>query len=107
MLWVAMVVVAAAAAAVVWGNALVARHRAARTADLVALAAAAQVQAGNPQPCQEAGRLAAPAGAEVESCEVLPDRSVLVVVRLHRSAPGPFGIVLSAARGRARAGVQP
>lgn len=102
--WVAAVVVAAATAAVVWGAALVARHRAGRTADLVALAAAAQVQAGNPDPCGAAGRLAALAGAVVESCRVLPDRSVLVVVRLHRSAPGPWGLVVPPARARARAG---
>lgn len=104
MVWVAAVVVAAAIAAVAWGAALVARHRAGRTADLAALAAAAEVQAGAPDPCRAAGRLAATAAAEVESCSVLPDGSVLVVVRLPPRAPGPWNLVLPAARARARAG---
>lgn len=104
MVWVAAVVLAAAIAAVAWGAALVARHRAGRTADLAALAAAAQLQAGTPEPCRAAARVAATAAAEVEICSVLTDGSVQVVVRLSPRAPGPWNLVLPAARARARAG---
>lgn len=102
--WVAAVVVAAAVAAVVWGAALVARHRAGRTADLAALAAAAGAQSGLPDPCRAARRVAESVHAGLESCAVLADRSVLVVVRLPPAAPGPWGLVLPPARARARAG---
>jgi secretion/DNA translocation related TadE-like protein len=103
MVWVAAVVLGATTAAVVWGGVVVARHRATRTADLAALAAARDAAAGLGQSCSAAVRVAGSAGADVVSCQVLPDGSVLVVVEL----PVPVavaGLDMPPARARARAG---
>jgi secretion/DNA translocation related TadE-like protein len=86
-----------------------ARHRAARTADLAAIAAAQAAADGLADPCAAASRVAAASSATVASCAVLADGSVLVVVELPLLAGGAFGGPLAAhvspARGRARAGV--
>ncbi|MDQ1599211.1 MAG: hypothetical protein QOD68_685 [Actinomycetota bacterium] len=106
--WVAAVVVASAVVAVVWGGVLVARHRAGRTADLAALAAAGGLARGT-EPCPAAARVAAAAGADLTSCAVLPDGSVLVVVEvpaLPRLAT-TWGLDVPPARARARAGPPP
>jgi len=106
----AAVVLAATVVALTWGSAVTARHRAARTADLAALAAARAAAAGRPDPCAAAGRVAAASRATVASCAVLTDGSVLVVVEvpvLASPATSPRGLLerhLSPARGRARAG---
>jgi len=105
----AAVVLAATLVALAWGSAVTARHRAARTADLAALAAAQAAADGRPDPCAAAGRVAGASSATVASCEVLADGSVLVVVEVQLLAGGAFGGRLDAhvppARGRARAGV--
>ena len=106
----AAVVLAATVVALTWGSAVTARHRAARTADLAALAAAQAAAAGLPDPCAAAGRVAAASRATVASCAVLTDGSVLVVVEvplLASTATAPRGLLdahVSPARGRARAG---
>ena len=104
--WVAFVVLAATTAALVWGAALVARHRAERTADLAALAAAGEAARAVAQPCRAAVRVAEGVGAGVAACDVLPDRSVLVVVEhaIPRVLPG---LDMPPARARARAGAVP
>ena len=94
---------AATTAAVVWGGAVVARHRATRTADLAALSAAREAVAGGGQPCAAAVRVARSGGADLAVCELLPDGSVLVVVEL----PVPVavaGLDMPPARAKARAG---
>ena len=101
--WVAFVVLAATMAALVWGAALVTRHRAERTADLAALAAAGEAVTAVAQPCQAAARVAQGVGAVVAACDVLPDRSVLVVVELAIPRVVP-GLDMPPARARARAG---
>jgi secretion/DNA translocation related TadE-like protein len=105
----AAVVLAATLVALTWGSAVTARHRAARTADLAALAAAQTAAAGLPDPCAAASQVAGASRATVASCEVLADGSVLVVVEvplLAGAASGaPLGANMSPARGRARAGV--
>ena len=103
MVWVAAVVLAATTAAVVWGGVVVARHRATRTADLAALGAARAAAEGDGSPCTAAVRVARPAGAEVATCELLPDGSVLVVVELGVPVAVP-GLNMPPARARARAG---
>ena len=104
--WVALVVLAATTAALVWGAALVARHRAERTADLAALAAAGEAARVVAEPCRAAVRVAQGVGAGVAACDVLPDRSVLVVVELAIPRVVP-GLDLPPARARARAGAVP
>lgn len=104
--WVAAVVLAATTAAVVWGGAIVARHRAARTADLAALAAAQAAFSAGPMPCAAADRVAGPVGAVVTACRLLSDGSVLVVVELGVPVTLP-GLDMPPARARARAGVPP
>lgn len=101
--WVALVAFAATTAALVWGAALVARHRVERRADLAALAAAGEVAAAGAQPCQAAARVAQGVGAVVALCEVLPDQSALVVVELAVPRVVP-GLDMPPARARARAG---
>jgi secretion/DNA translocation related TadE-like protein len=105
----AAVVLAATVVALTWGSAVTARHRAARSADLAALAAAQAAAAGLPDPCAAAGRVAAASRATVTSCDVLADGSVLVVVAvpLLASTATTAGLLdahVSPARGRARAG---
>ena len=104
----AAVVLAATLVALTWGSAVIARHRAARTADLAALAAARAVAGGLPDPCAAAGQVAGASRATVVSCDVLADGSVLIVVEvpLVGGAPsaGPLDLHVSPARGRARAG---
>jgi secretion/DNA translocation related TadE-like protein len=105
----AAVVLAATVVALTWGSAVTARHRAARTADLAALAAAQAAARGRPDPCTVAGQVAGANSAAVTSCAVLADGSVLVVVEVpvHPSGAAPGGLLdshVSPARGRARAG---
>jgi secretion/DNA translocation related TadE-like protein len=108
-LWVGALVVATAAAGVLWGGAVVARHRAGVAADLAALAAAQALAAGTGDPCRAAARVAATASADVTTCQLLADSSVLVVVRV--AAPGGrtgrWDLGMPPARARARAGVPP
>jgi secretion/DNA translocation related TadE-like protein len=104
----AAVVLAATLVALAWGSAVAARHRAARTADLAALAAAQASADGFVDPCAAAVRVAAATAATVRSCGVLRDGSVLVVVDLPVLAGVPggrLGLGMTPARGRARAGV--
>jgi secretion/DNA translocation related TadE-like protein len=101
--WAALVVLTATTAALVWGAALVARHRVERTADLAALAAAGAAVRAAALPCGAAVRVAREAGGVVSVCTVLPDRSVLVVVALAVPQVVP-GLDMPPARARARAG---
>ena len=105
----AAVVLAATLVALTWGSAVTARHRAARTAGLAALAAGRAAADGLPDPCAAASRVAGASSATVASCEVLADGSVLVVVEVPLLAGaafrGPLDAHVSPARGRARAGV--
>jgi secretion/DNA translocation related TadE-like protein len=105
----AAVVLAAILVSLTWGSAVTARHRAARTADLAALAAAQAAADGLPDPCATAGRVAGANSATVVSCEVLADASVLVVVEVPllagAASRGLLDAHVSPARGRARAGV--
>ena len=106
--WVAVLVLMAGSSATVWGAALAARHRAARTADLAALAAAAAAVRGTADPCTAAGRVTETVRADLATCAVLADGSVLVVVALRwrPGGSGPWGALrLPPARARARAGV--
>ena len=105
----AAVVLAATLVGLTWGSAVTARHRAARTADLAALAAAQAAANGVSDPCAAAGRVAAASRATVASCELLADGSVLVVVEVPLLASaatsgGLLDVHVSPARGRARAG---
>lgn len=105
----AAVVLSATLVALTWGSAVTARHRAARTADLAALAAAQAAVAGLPDPCAAADRVAAASRAAVVSCELLADGSVLVVVEVPMLASTatsarPLDARVPPARGRARAG---
>ena len=105
----AAVVLAATLVALTWGAAVTARHRAARTADLAALAAAQAMAGGFPDPCTAAGQVAGASNATVVSCGVLADGSVLVVVEVPllgaaATSAGPLELHVSPARGRARAG---
>jgi secretion/DNA translocation related TadE-like protein len=105
----AAVVLAATLVALTWGSAVTARHRAARTADLAALAAAQAAADGLPDPCAAASRVAGASSATLASCQLLADGSVLVVVEVPLLAGAASGGLLdlrgSPARGRARAGV--
>ncbi len=109
LVWVSALVVVATAAAAVWGGAVVARHRAARAADLAALAAARSAATGWAEPCAVAARVAAAQGARVQSCGRLLDGSTAVVVAVDGPDPGwLFGLAdLGPARARARAGTAP
>jgi secretion/DNA translocation related TadE-like protein len=105
----AAVVLAATLVALTWCSAVTARHRAARTADLAAIAAAQAAADGLADPCAAASRVVTASRAAMASCEVLADGSVLVVVEVPLLAGSAFGGRLDAqvspARGRARAGV--
>jgi secretion/DNA translocation related TadE-like protein len=105
----AAVVLAATLVALTWGSAVTARHRAARTADLAALAAARAAADGLPDPGAAASQVAGAGKATVASCEVLADGSVLVVVEVPLLAGATSAGLLHPrvppARGRARAGV--
>ena len=104
--WVSAVVMAVTTAALVWGAALAARHRAAQAADLAALAAARDAASVTGRPCPAAERVARHTGAVVRVCDLLPDGSVLVVVEL--AVPGVLpGLDMPPARARARAGALP
>jgi secretion/DNA translocation related TadE-like protein len=104
--WVALVVLAVTTAALVWGAALVTRHRAAQAADLAALAAASHATSVAGPPCSAAERVASSNRAELTVCDVLPDGSVLVAVEL--AVPGVLpGLDMPPARARARAGALP
>ena len=95
--WVVALVVCVLSAALTVGSAVVARHRAARTADLSALAAAGVAARGG-DGCAAAQLLTADAGGTLVGCELLPDGSVQVLVAL------PTGPAMPPARARARAG---
>ena len=104
----AAVVLAATLVALTWGSAVTARHRAARTADLAALAAAQAAADGRPDPCAAASQVAGASQATLASCDALADGSVLVVVEVPllagETTGGLLGPRVSPARGRARAG---
>ncbi|WP_053738801.1 Rv3654c family TadE-like protein [Nocardia sp. NRRL S-836] len=90
---VLLIVVATAGAQV--GAAVIARHRVTGAADLAALAAAARLDEGDRQACEQAQRVALQNGGELRACAV---NGWEVVVEV--SAATPFG-PLSA---RSRAG---
>ena len=101
----AAVVLAATLVALTWGSAVTARHRAARTADLAALAAAQAAADGRPDPCAAASQVAGASQATLASCDALADGSVPVVVEVPlRSAARSLNMRMPPARGRARAG---
>lgn len=113
--WAAVIVLSFSGAAVVVGAAVVARHRAARTADLAALAGArAMTELGPGDGCAAADRLVAAtsSAARVTGCTALPDGTLMVVVELPALAASGGGLLgrlaaeMPPARGRARAGVQ-
>lgn len=97
-----------AAAAIEVGGAVVARHRAQAAADLAALVAAVQLEAGVSLPavqlpggdaCAAAGRLAERNGARLEGCEI---DGVDVVVRVSVALPlGALGLGPAVAAARA------
>lgn len=69
-------------AAVLWAVVSTGRHRAATAADLSALSAAQALQAGDPQPCRTASRIAATHQAEITRCEVTAE-TVTVTAAVH------------------------
>ena len=91
--WVAVLVLMAGSSATVWG---------------AALAAAAAAVRGTADPCTAAVRVTETVRADLATCAVLADGSVLVVVALRwwPGGSGPWGALrLPPARARARAGV--
>lgn len=103
MLVLAMVplLVAAGVAALVVGNAMVARHRAAAAADLAALAAAGEAVSGAPSPCRAAHLVAVTNGARLLACRV---DGFEVEVTLMVRQPGLVARFLPDSARRARAG---
>ncbi|MGX9788473.1 Rv3654c family TadE-like protein [Mycobacterium sp. MMS18-G62] len=86
--------------AVLVGSAVIARHRAQASADLAALAAAAELAGGTEQACTRASTLARSMRTAVTQCTVY-DLDVVVTV----DAPVSFGrIGVGSARAAARAG---
>ncbi len=84
------------------GAAVVARHRAASSADLAALAAADRTLGRAPGgPCDAAGRVARANGGLLVGCRVDPDASV--TVRVQVGLPGPWRR-LGVAQAQSRAG---
>ena len=108
--WALSIIILLAAAmmlALALASAVIARHRAARAADLAALAGAARVFAGPAAACDRAAQIARRNSAVLEVCE-LRGTSVAVEVSL-AAAPLRWAgrQVLAPARGRARAKVGP
>ena len=86
------------------GAAVIQRHRAARAAELAAVAGAGQVFAGSAAACRRAGEIARWHGADLDGCDV-NGANVAVQVSLVEGPQGWLGHhVLAPARGRARAG---
>ena len=84
-----------------------ATHRAARAADLAALAAADVARGLRPGiPCEEAARVAGENGAEVAACAVLEPENTSVDVTATIELPPPL-TPLGPARGVSRAGPPP
>lgn len=83
-----------------FGAAVIARHRAAASADLAALAAASYALDGPEQACRRAGIVAERMGGTLGSC-LLRGRDALVKVTV---APGGVPAAFGAATARARAG---
>jgi len=83
------VLVLAGAAAVLWTAVSAGRHRVAAAADLSALSAAQALQAGDPDPCRAAVRIALSHRADVASCQV--DRETVEVVAAVRLDFGSLG----------------
>jgi secretion/DNA translocation related TadE-like protein len=83
------VLVLAGVAAVLWTAVSAGRHRVAAAADLSALSAAQVLQAGDPDPCRTAVRIALSHRAEVASCQV--DRETVEVVAAVRLDFGSLG----------------
>jgi secretion/DNA translocation related TadE-like protein len=81
-------------------SAVVASHRAQSAADLAALAAAGVLVRGEPPvaACSTAGALASRNGAGMATCQIEPDLSVEIVVRVAATMPH---IGLASARSRA------
>jgi len=89
-----------ASAALLYGSAIVGRHRIETAADLAALAAAVHVPDGAAPACAVAARIAAGNGASLRGCEVVGDEvEVVVSRRVSLSGLGAFPAVA-----RARAG---
>ena len=87
-------------AALLYGSAIVGRHRAETAADLAALAAVVHVPDGAASACAVAVRIAAGNGARLRDCEVVGDEvEVVVSMRVSVSRLGVFPAVA-----RARAG---
>ncbi|TDU89290.1 secretion/DNA translocation related TadE-like protein [Kribbella voronezhensis] len=80
-LWVAMVLLTAGVVAVLWAAVSIGTHRAAAAADLVALSAAQALQAGEPDPCRTAQRIAATQHVDLRTCQ-LQGETVAVEVRI-------------------------
>jgi secretion/DNA translocation related TadE-like protein len=87
-------------AALLYGAAVVGRHRAETAADLAALAAAVHVPDGDSAACALAASVAARNGAELRSCRVLSED---VEVQVSRRV-GLGGLGTRGALARARAG---
>ena len=85
--------------ALVYGSAVVARHRAETAADLAALAAAVHVPDGPAGACAVGARIAARNGGSMRGCEVAGDEVEVVVSRQIRL--GGIGAFTTVARARA------
>jgi secretion/DNA translocation related TadE-like protein len=86
-------------AALLYGSAIVGRHRAETAADLAALAAAVHVPDGAASACAVAARIAAGNGARLRGCEVIGDEVEVVVSR--RVSVSGLGAFPAVARARA------
>ena len=86
-----------ASAALLYGTAVVGRHRAETAADLAALAAAVHVPDGTA--CAVGARIAADNGATLRGCQVVGDEVEVVVSR--RVSLGGLGAFAALARARA------
>ncbi|MQA61942.1 MAG: hypothetical protein GEU86_10675 [Actinophytocola sp.] len=85
----------------IWfGSAVIARHRAAASADLAALAAASYARDGPERACRRAGIVAERMGGTLGSCLLRGQDALVKVVVAPRGVPAAFG----AATARARAG---
>jgi secretion/DNA translocation related TadE-like protein len=83
-----------------------ARHRARLAADLAAIAAAARETSGHPGGCDEARRIAAEAGAQLDGCVLSPSITGLgtvadVTVTISLSGPSWVGVLHVPATARA------
>ncbi|WP_112241394.1 Rv3654c family TadE-like protein [Kribbella monticola] len=69
-LCVAMVLFTAGGVAVLWAAISVGTHRVTAAADMVALSAAQALQAGEPDPCRTAQRIAATQHVDLRTCQL-------------------------------------